>query len=142
MGRIAALDYGTVRIGLAMSDERKIIAQPIACLQTKKTHKQTAEMIKLELAKFSTIECVLLGLPLHFSGKESPMSLEVRKFAQILECTLNLPIVLCDERLTTAFTERALIEGNVRREKRKSLIDALSATVVLQTYLDKRSNTP
>lgn len=133
--RIAAIDYGTVRIGIALSDERKIIAQPLLCLPAQKNHEKTALAIKETLAKHD-IEKLLMGLPLYLDGNDSPMSLEVRKFAKILMCTLNIEVVLCDERLTSALVERALIEGNINRKKRKTLVDALAATVILQNYLD------
>ncbi|MFY7843429.1 MAG: Holliday junction resolvase RuvX [Rhabdochlamydiaceae bacterium] len=141
MDRIAAIDYGTVRIGLAMSDPRQIIAQPLDVLKTARNHQLTSSLIQDRLKPFYPIETILIGLPMHLNGKESPMSLVVREFAKILECTLNISIVLCDERLTTAFTERCLKEGGVSRKKRKDLIDSLTATVILQTYLDKLKNT-
>ncbi len=137
MTRVAAIDYGTVRIGVAISDERKIIAQPLKLIEAKRKHEETAKLIQQALSSY-TIETIVLGLPLHLDGKESPMSQEVRQFAKVLESTLNIPVVLYDERLTSVMTERALIQGNVRREKRKQLIDSLSAAVLLQTYLDMK----
>ncbi len=137
MSRIAAIDYGTVRIGLAISDERKIIARPLELILAKRKQEESAKLIFDALSTYE-IEAVILGLPLHLDGKESPMSAQVRQFAKILESILNVPVILYDERLTSVMTERALIEGNVRREKRKQLIDSLSATVLLQTYLDMK----
>lgn len=135
--RVAAIDYGTVRIGIALSDERKILASPLKLIPTQKNHQLTANLIKETLSSYS-LEKILLGLPLHMDGKESPLSMEIRLFAKILECTLNLEVVLCDERLTSAFVERSLKEGNVNRKKRKTLVDALAATVILQNYLDRK----
>lgn len=136
MGRIASIDFGTVRIGVALSDERKIIAQPFKCLQAKKTLEATAQLLMAELASFAPLEALILGLPLHLDAKESPLSLEVRRFAEILKTLTSTPLIFWDERLTTAQVERLLKEADVSRKKRKPLTDNLVATLLLQTYLD------
>lgn len=133
MGRIVALDFGRARVGVAISDERKIIAQPVTCLQNTK---KFAEELKKCLTSYSNIECILIGLPLQMNGKEGIMAQEVRAFAAGLEKELPFPIQLWDERLTTAQVERSLREAEVSRKKRSQLVDTLSATLILQNYLD------
>ena len=136
MGRIVAIDFGKVRIGLAISDERKIIAQPLETIRTGKDHEQTATAIATALSRYTTIETVVMGLPLLLSGKESEMSQHVRLFAKALEKQLPHPIIFWDERLTSAGVEKMLIEMDVSRKKRAALSDALSAVSILQNYLD------
>ncbi len=136
MSRIAALDYGKARIGLAVSDERAIIAQPQPCLKAGKTVEETAAMIAKELTKHTPLGTIVIGLPLHMSGHESPMSQEVRKLAELLETLCKVPVALWDERLTTAQVERNLRDSGVRRKKRAELVDSLSATLILQNFLD------
>ena len=140
MGRIVAIDFGTVRIGIALTDAGQRIAQPYKCLQAKKTLEATAAFIASELATFSPLDSIVLGLPLHMNMKESPLSLEVRRFAEILKQTMQVPVILWDERLSTALVEKCLKEGNVRRKDRTPLVDALVATYLLQNYLAKIQN--
>jgi putative holliday junction resolvase len=135
MSRIAAIDYGKARIGLALSDERAIIAQPQPCLAAGISLEDTAQIIAHELGKHK-LNKLVIGLPLHMSGKESPMSEEVRKLAILLETLCKIPVALWDERLTTAQVERSLKEAGLSRKKRTPLIDSLSATLILQNFLD------
>ncbi len=135
MGRIIGLDYGTVRIGVATSDERQIVATPLATIQNKSDFlKQLEEILK----PLGVIDQIVVGLPLKLSGQDSPMTEEVRRFAKALEEKLNLPIELWDERLTSALVEKSLLETGVRRKERAQLSDTLAATVMLQSYLDRR----
>ena len=137
MGRIAGLDYGKARIGLAISDERAILAQPKAFIPAGKTLEETAKRIAGELVKHTPLTAIVIGLPLHMSGRDSPMSEEVRKLAQLLEVLCSVPIVLWDERLSTAQVERGLKEANVSRKKRTPIVDSLTAALILQNYLDR-----
>lgn len=137
MGRIAAIDYGTVRVGLAISDERQIIAQPIGFSQGMSTLPLTAQKIKEHLAPYlSSLEAIVIGLPLMLNGKESPTSLQVRQLAKILEELFALPVILWDERLTSAQVERTLKEANMRRKQRTKHTDTLAAVAILQSYLN------
>lgn len=129
------LDYGTVRIGVATSDERQIVATPLATIQNKSDFlKQLEETLK----PLGAIDQIVIGLPLKLSGQDSPMTEEVRRFAKALEEKLRLPIELWDERLTSALVEKSLLEAGVRRKERAQLSDTLAATVMLQSYLDRR----
>ena len=137
MPRMAAIDYGKAKIGLAISDERGILAQPLPYLKAGKTLEDTARLIAAELIKYFPLGTLVIGLPLHMSGHESPLSEEVRKLAPLLEELCKAPIQLWDERLTTAQVERQLKDVGMRRKQRSSLVDSLSAVLILQNFLDR-----
>lgn len=137
MGRVLGIDFGMKRIGLARSDSRKIIASPLKTVLAGKTLEATADLIMKECGD---VETIVLGLPLLLSGKDSETTTTVRKFATILEEKSGLPLILWDERLTSKQVEKLLIEGNVRRKQRTKHIDTMSATLILQNYLDGNSH--
>ncbi len=135
MGRIVGLDFGTVRIGVAVSDERHILARPLGMLKNSRDFVQgLLELLKKEGA----IEKIVVGLPLKLSGQDSAMTEAARKFAKDLEQSSKLPVELWDERLTSALIERSLSDAGVRRKERAQLSDTLSAVVILQSYLDQK----
>ncbi|MDJ0652280.1 MAG: Holliday junction resolvase RuvX [Simkaniaceae bacterium] len=127
------IDFGMKRIGLARSDPMKMIASPLKIIFAGKSLEETADLILKEL---EDVETIILGLPLLLSGKDSETTLAVRKFAKILEKKSGLPLILWDERLTSKQVEKLLIEGQVSRKKRSSHVDTMSATLILQNYLD------
>lgn len=136
MGRIVGIDFGKVRIGLAISDEMRIIAQPLKTIKATKDPKQTAKMIAQTLSAFKNIDTIVIGMPLLLSGKEGEMAQLVRAFAKILEQELPFPLIFWDERLTSSGVEKMLINSDVSRKKRAELSDALAAVSILQNYLD------
>ncbi len=138
MARIAGIDYGRARVGLALSDERAIIATPLPFVPAGKNLQETAKLIAAELAKRGPVSTIVIGLPLHLSGKESPMSEEVRKLAELLGALCQVPITLWDERLSTAQVEKTMKEANVSRKKRTPIIDSLTAALILQSFLDSK----
>ncbi|MES2344984.1 MAG: Holliday junction resolvase RuvX [Chlamydiota bacterium] len=135
-GRIAGIDFGQKRIGIAVSDERQIFAQPLFCILAEKTVDATIKLIHVKLDIYQPLEKIVIGLPLHLNGKESPLSIEVRAFAQKLEEIFQIPIILWDERLTSCQVERTLKEAEFSRKKRSTLIDAMAAAAILQNFLD------
>ena len=136
MGRIAAIDFGLARLGLAISDENQIIALPFVLLKAGKDFSATAHLIAKELARYTHIERIVLGLPLLLSGKDSAMTAQVRAFGIILEQVLGIPVSLWDERLTSAQVEKFLKSANVNRKKRSQVSDVLAAATILQSFLD------
>lgn len=136
MKRIAGIDYGDARIGLAISDPTQMLASPLETIQAKPTPKATAESIALVLGQHMPIEKIVIGLPLLMNGKESESSAKVRQLVPFLEEVTGLPIVLWDERLTTTQVERTLKEAGVSRKKRTQYVDAMAAREILQSYLD------
>lgn len=134
--RKLALDVGDVRIGLALSDMTGIIASGYETY-TRKGVPQDYEYIRDFIIK-NSVDGVVLGLPVNMDGSEGPRVRITRQFGEELkEFIPNIPMTFLDERLTTVQAERMLIEGGVRREKRKKVIDKVAATLILQAYLDR-----
>ena len=134
--RKLALDVGDVRIGLALSDITGIIASGYETY-TRKGVPQDFEYIRDFIIK-NSVDGVVLGLPVNMDGSEGPRVRITRQFGEELkEFIPNIPMTFLDERLTTVQAERMLIEGGVRREKRKKVIDKVAATLILQAYLDR-----
>jgi putative Holliday junction resolvase len=132
--RILALDHGTKRIGIAVSDELKMIAQPLEFILAEPFDKFLARL--KELIQEKEVEVILVGLPRNMDGSYGPAALKVQEFVAGLKDAIGIPIKLWDERLTSAQANRFLIEGNVRRDKRKEKVDKTAAAILLQSYLD------
>jgi putative holliday junction resolvase len=135
MGRIVGLDFGTVRVGIAVSDERHILARSLGMLHNKPDFAQ--KLMEL-LKKEGAIDKIVVGLPLTLRGGDSTMTEAARKFAKALEESTKLPVELWDERLTSALIERSLTDAGVRRKERAQMSDTLSAVIILQSYLDRK----
>lgn len=135
--RILALDIGTKRIGVAVSDPMGWTAQPVMVLERKD---QQSDLQNLrELCERLEVTSLLLGLPVNMNGTFGPKADEITETGQWLESELGLPVVYQDERLTTVSAQRTLLEAGVSRRKRKKSIDKLAAVYILQAYLDKKS---
>ena len=133
--RVLALDLGAARIGLALSDPLGITAQPLETLVRVGPKKDLREIV--EQIERHGVSRVVVGLPLLLSGDEGKQAAEAREFAERLRRRVGrIPVVLWDERLTTVQAERTLIEGKMRRKKRKASVDCLAAVLILQSYLD------
>ena len=134
--RILGIDYGTKRLGLALSDEDEILASPLPV----RMRTSLAEDLKFvsDLVVEKTVGAIVLGLPLNMNGSRGGMARAVQGFADELRRTCNVPVVLFDERLTTSEAERVLVQADISRKKRKSLRDGLAAVLILQGYLDSQ----
>ena len=135
--RILGLDYGSRRIGVAISDPLGLTAQPLPAIPRKGDRKDIAGIGRL--AAEQGVTSVVVGLPLLLTGDEGPQAARARAFGEKLAAELSLPVTMWDERLTTAQSERHLIESGVRRERRKEVRDSLSAMILLQSVLDYRN---
>lgn len=135
MGRLLGIDYGRVRIGVAVSDETRMISRPVCCLEYKKDF---IEKLQKELKPLLPIDAIVVGLPLQMNGKDGPMTEEVRKFSEYLYQALRIPVVLWDERLTSAQAERQLRDAGMKRKERAEFNDTLAAALILQSYLDSQ----
>lgn len=140
MGRILAIDFGKVRLGLAITDPCKIIAQPLPCIKAEKTHLATAQKIAKELSRYTPLEAIVLGLPLLLSGKEGEMALLVKAFKQALEEVFAVPVTLLDERLSSAQVERELKSLHFNRKERAERSDSGAAAILLSLYLEMQCN--
>lgn len=141
--RTIGIDYGMARMGIAVSDERKLIASPLATVFTEKKLEITATKLLEELAKYQQrvqceIEEIIIGLPLQMNGKMGMLADEVTHFIEVLRGSITIPIKTWDERLTTVQAERSM-KGAMTRKKRSKVIDTVTATIILQSYLDCKS---
>jgi putative Holliday junction resolvase len=138
--RILGLDHGTKRIGVAVSDELKMIAQPLEFIPAEPLAGLLARLKALVCQK--EVELIVVGLPRNMDGSYGPAAQKVQDFVAVLKTAVAIPIQTLDERLTSVQANRILLQGNVRREKRKEQVDKMAAAILLQSYLDIRSEGP
>ena len=132
---LLGVDYGTVRIGLAVSDLTRTIANAYAIIESKGREKDVAAIKKVIEEK--EIGGIVFGLPLQMNGEEGETALKMRKFAEFLSKETNLPCAFWDERLSSVVMENFLIkEVDMSRAKRKKFLDASAAAYILQGFLD------
>lgn len=136
--RFLALDVGTRRIGLAYSDELGLTAQPLPLLERTRIDRDLAKL--KELIDSFQIGEIIVGYPINMDGTRGPQAQYVIEFVESLEKAFLLPVRLWDERLSTMAVERAMLEGNLSRHKRKKRVDTLAAQWILQGYLESRRN--
>jgi putative Holliday junction resolvase len=133
--RLIGLDLGNKTIGMALSDPGCMIATPLRTIRRTKFSKDAAEL--LDLCAQENVGAIVLGLPVNMNATEGPRAQATRAFARNLEKMTDLPIVLWDERWSTAAAERVMIEANLSRAKRAARIDAAAAGFILQGVLDR-----
>jgi putative Holliday junction resolvase len=135
-GRVLAIDYGTRRIGLALSDELGIIASGAGTL----SNSTDAMKSIVELIVERDVKCVVVGLPLTLRGEEGASAEMVRKFVIQLRELVSTPVVLVDERFTSSMAEQTIRDLGVGRKKRqdKGKVDEIAAVILLQGYLDSQ----
>ena len=132
--RILALDHGTKRIGVAVSDELKLIAQPLEFISAE-SFTAVVERIR-QLVRDKEVELIIIGMPRNMDGTYGPAAVKVQEFVAALKAQITVPIRTWDERLTSVEANRFLIQGKVRRDKRKQKVDQTAAAILLQSYLD------
>ena len=136
MEMIVAFDIGDKRIGVAATDPLGMMALPLETY----FRKNTADDIKYlaALAKERGADTIVCGMPVNFDGSESVQTVKTRKFVELLKEETDIPIVLEDERFTTLEARRNLIDADMRRDKRKQVIDKVAASYILENYLEKQ----
>lgn len=132
--RILGIDYGDARIGLAISDEMRILATALEPYKPQSMRK-SIDYIS-DFAKNSDVDLIVVGLPLNMNGTEGPQANKVRAFAENLKKVSGIEVVMKDERLTTVYVERAFSETGIKKSKQKNFVDSASAQVILQNYID------
>ena len=137
-GRIMGLDVGDKTIGVAVSDLMGLTAQGVKTIK-RVGKKKDIEALK-EIIKERQVNKIVSGLPKNMNGTLGPQGEKVIKFCDLLEEETGIKIEYWDERLSTVAAERTLIQGNVRRENRKGVIDMVAAVIILQGYLDRQRN--
>ena len=137
MKRVLGLDYGTKTVGVAVSDELFITAQGLETITRKEENKLRKTLARIEeLIKEYGVTEIVLGYPKNMDNSVGERGRATEEFRDRLEKRCGLPVVLWDERLTTMESERILMDGGVRREDRKSRIDWMAASLILQSYMD------
>ncbi len=132
--RILALDHGTVRIGVAVSDELKMVAHPLEFIPTEPF---ADFLVRLrQLLKEKEVELLLIGMPRNMDGSYGPAAEKVREFIMVLKETIGVPMRVWDERLTTVQAHRLLGEAGMKAKDRKGKVDRSAAAILLQSYLD------
>ena len=132
--RVLAIDHGTVRMGIAISDELKMIAQPLEFIPAE-PFSGFLERLKILLQEYD-VELVLLGMPRNMNGSYGEASIKVQEFEAVLKNSIMIPIKTFDERLTSVQANRALTQGRAKKKKKRLNVDAMAAAILLQTYLD------
>lgn len=133
--RTVGIDYGTVRLGVAVSDELGMIATGRESITVRSMPDAVAKTV--EAVKNYEATRVVVGLPLNMDGSSGPMAETVKVFVAKLGDEIDLPIEMWDERMTSQEAERVLIEADVSRKKRKRVIDKMAAQAILQSWLDE-----
>ena len=132
--RILAIDHGSKRMGIAISDPMGMIALPLEFIPAEPFAK-FLERLK-EIIREKEVDLILIGMPRNMNGSYGPAALKVQEFVAVLKDALTIPIKTWDERLTSAQANRFLIQGEVRRAERKQKVDKAAAAILLQSYLD------
>jgi len=134
--KIIGLDLGEKTIGVAVSDDLMITAQPVETLRRTNMAKDLDELEAL--VRRLRITEVVVGLPINMNGTKGAMARKAETFSHRLEKRLKIPILLWDERLSSAGAERSLLEAGLSRRKRRAVVDRVAAALILQSYLDSR----
>lgn len=135
--RAMGLDVGTKTVGVAVSDELELTAQPVTTVRRTSTRE---DLLALErLVRERQVTQLVVGLPLHMSGEEGERAAASRKLGDALSAATGVPVLYWDERLTTVAAQRALLESDVSRKKRKEVVDQVAAVLILQGWLDARA---
>lgn len=135
LGRILALDYGTIRTGIAVTDELQIIASGLTTIDTKKIFSFLTDYLKKE-----NVELFIVGEPKQMNNKHSESEQYIKPFIKKLSLTFpKIPIKRVDERFTSKMAFQSMIDSGLKKKQRKNkaLIDEISATIILQTYLQQ-----
>ncbi len=131
-----ALDLGKRRIGLALSDQLGITAQGLETLERTKIRSDLAQLARI--ISEHNVSRILIGNPLHMSGREGRQAEHARDFGARLQAATGLPVEFWDERLTTVEAQRVLRQSGISIEKRAKAVDRLAAVILLESYLDSQ----
>ena len=139
--RVIGLDYGTKTVGVAVSDEMKLIAQPLLTIERKQANKLRQTYAAIEkIIEEQDVELIVLGYPKNMNNTEGERAQATNEFKEALERRTGLQVVLVDERLITVEADRILEDTGVAKSSRKEHIDKMAAAIILQNYLDVEYN--
>jgi putative Holliday junction resolvase len=134
MGRVLGIDYGTKRLGFALSDETAMLAMPLRVTTVRSLAEAIAVVCRTAIEK--EVVKIVVGFPMNMDNTKGPMAEEVERFVKELAGKCGLPVEVWDERMSTGLVERMLLQADVSRSRRKEVRDKLAAQVILQGYLD------
>src|SRR5688500_5444988 len=134
--RVLAIDHGTKRMGIAISDPSGMIALPLEFIPAE-PFAPFLERLKQLIAE-KEVEMILVGMPRNMDGSYGPAAAKVQEFVAVLKETIAIPLKLWDERLTSTQANRMLVQADVRRKDRKEKVDKAAAAILLQSFLDSR----
>jgi putative holliday junction resolvase len=136
MNPVLGIDFGHARIGLAISDELRLLAHPLETIPADKNSvKKVADIVRAR-----RIDKVVVGVPRHMSGQIGESAKQALEFAEKLRTKLPCPVETWDERLTTVAAQRALREAGRKTRNTRSVVDQVAAQMILQSYLDRERN--
>lgn len=135
---ILSVDYGDRRTGIAICDKYEMLASPV-CVITEWNQQVLAQKI-VDIAAERNAEQIVIGLPKNMDGSKGFRADACEKLGNVIVSLTEIPVVFWDERLTTVSAHRILNDNNVRGKKRKSVVDAVAAEIILQNYIDSRKN--
>lgn len=133
--RVLGLDIGSKRIGVAVSDELGLTAQGVRTIVRKDLESDLEQITGL--VRYYSVQEIVVGVPYNMDGSEGPSALAVREIMDLIAARVNVPVREWDERLSTVAAERALLEADLSRAKRRKVIDKVAAVLILQGYLDR-----
>jgi putative Holliday junction resolvase len=133
-GRVLGLDYGSRRVGVAISDPLRITASALEVIDRSRAVARVADLVRER-----DVARIVLGLPISLSGGEGPAAEAVRRFAAEIEAATGLTVTLVDERFSTVTAERSMLEAGARRLVRRQRLDKVAAAIILQGFLDHPS---
>lgn len=136
--KVLGLDLGNRTLGMAISDYLGIIANPIGTVRFDDGDLDKALEYTIATIKEHNVEKLVLGLPKNMNGSIGPQAEYCLKFKEMLENNTNLEVIMVDERLTSKQADAIMLSADLSRKKRKKNVDKLAATIILQTYLDKK----
>ena len=128
------MDYGDSRIGLSVCDELQILAVPLLTIKSESMRKNVDKIASI--ARDESVQKIVVGLPLNMDGTEGIRASKSRAFGRVLEKVSGIETVYFDERLTSVQAEEIMDEMNVKKDKRKNIVDRIAAQIILQSYLD------
>ena len=135
MSRIIGIDFGLSKVGIAISDPSGIISMPLETIRYK-NQKELIEVIK-KIALEKNVKTLVIGYPLNMNYKENSMTEIIDKFKVVMESN-DFEIHLEDERLSSQYAKKIMIQQDIKTGKNKEMVDVLSASIILQTYLDRK----
>jgi putative Holliday junction resolvase len=138
--KILGLDLGSKTLGMAVSDQLEIIANPVGTIRFEDNDLETALKETIRVVRENDVKKIVLGLPKHMNGDIGTQAEYCLEFKRMLVESLSVDVIMVDERLTSRIAEHVMITADISRKKRKQNVDKLAAAIILQSYLDAKAH--